>query len=207
MQMNLISDLVLFSSVWIVTVRWRQQVWKSHIGCGHADLAWLGLARLGWDALPLPLSAPLGSCGGSDKKGFPDRGQIDSCVARGRLMDLGLSWEVASSNRRAPLGPLGPAKYVGFNETNCLTIQHKTKYYYSLIISFVFDEGFHLNSSRTFISPVRFYCSQSTLECWCEQLDVYGWWDRSLTRKHIVIEATWEAGTTSPPPVPRCGTR
>lgn len=25
-----------------------------------------------------------------------------------------------------------------------------------------------------------------------------------MTRKHIVIEATWEAGTTSPPPVPRC---
>lgn len=39
---------------------------------------WLGLAWLGWDALPLPLQPPPGSCGGSDKNEFPDRDQSDS---------------------------------------------------------------------------------------------------------------------------------
>lgn len=42
----------------------------------YADMAWLGLARLG-----RPTSAPVhppGSTGGSDKSGFPDQGQIDS---------------------------------------------------------------------------------------------------------------------------------
>lgn len=62
-------------------------------------------------------------------------------------MDLGLRWEVASSNRTAPLGPPGLAKYVGFNETNCLTIQYKTRYYYNFIINLVFYEGFRFNSS------------------------------------------------------------
>lgn len=40
-----------------------------------------GLAWLGWDALPLPLPTappPPGSCGGSDKDGFPDQDQSDS---------------------------------------------------------------------------------------------------------------------------------
>lgn len=64
-------------------------------------------------------------------------------------MGLGLRGEVASSNRRAPLGPPGLAKDVGFNETNCLTIQYKTRYYYSFNISFVFSmKGFAKTQQR-----------------------------------------------------------
>lgn len=83
-------------------------------------------------------------------------------------MDLGLRWEVAPSNRRAPLGPPGPAKYVGFNETNCLTIQYKTRYYYTFIISFGFLLRVSLklkNGTAVTLSLVRFYCNQSAPEC------------------------------------------
>lgn len=86
-ERNLILDLVpaqLFCWVCIVTVEWRQRVWKSYTGCLWLGRhKWLGLAWLGSPWLGRPTSAPvrpLGSCGGSDKNGFPDQGQIDSWV-------------------------------------------------------------------------------------------------------------------------------
>lgn len=69
-------------------------------------------------------------------------------------MDLGSRWEVGPFYQRAPRGPPGPAKYVGLNETNYLTIQYETRHY-SFIISFwVFYQG--LTRTAVSLSLVTF---------------------------------------------------
>lgn len=83
---------------------------------GGGMQTWLGLAWLG-----CPTSTPSnhhppppGSCGGSDKDGFPDQDQSDSWVPE----EDGWIWDW--DGPRVPRGPSGLLTYVQWNDTNDL---------------------------------------------------------------------------------------
>lgn len=88
-------------------------VWMKMWWGRYAGMAWLGLAGMPYLYIFQPPPPP-GSCGGSDKDGFPDQDQSDSWVPE----EDGWIWDW--DGPRVPQGPSGLITYVQWNDTNDL---------------------------------------------------------------------------------------